>query len=66
MGIATMIGPGLFAGTFAYFIGEAARVHLPGAAFVLASLLLAVGALVAARVTSRVTSSVASRVSARE
>jgi DHA1 family tetracycline resistance protein-like MFS transporter len=55
MGIATMIGPSLFAGTFAYFIGEEARLHLPGAAFVLASLLLAVGALVAARVTSRVT-----------
>jgi len=53
MGVATMIGPALFAGTFAYFIGEGARWHVPGAAFMLASLLLAAGAFVAARTTSR-------------
>ena len=53
MGIATMIGPGLFAGIFAYSIGAGTRWHAPGAAFVLASLLLAAGALLAARTTAR-------------
>jgi DHA1 family tetracycline resistance protein-like MFS transporter len=53
MGIATMIGPGLFAATFAYFIGAGTRWHQPGAAFMLAALLLALGALVAARATAR-------------
>jgi len=53
MGIATMIGPGLFAGIFAYSIGAGTRWHAPGAAFVLASLLLAAGALLAARITAR-------------
>jgi DHA1 family tetracycline resistance protein-like MFS transporter len=53
LGIATMIGPGVFAGTFAYFIGGGARWHVPGAAFLLAALLLATGAALAARVTAR-------------
>jgi MFS transporter, DHA1 family, tetracycline resistance protein len=53
LGIATMIGPGLFAGTFAWFIGDGARLHVPGAAFLLASVLLAAGALLAARVTAK-------------
>lgn len=53
MGIATMIGPWLFAATFAYFIGGGTRWHLPGAAFMLAALLLALGAAVAARTTAR-------------
>jgi DHA1 family tetracycline resistance protein-like MFS transporter len=53
MGIATMIGPGLFAGIFAYSIGAGTRWHAPGAAFVLASLLLAAGVLLAARTTAR-------------
>lgn len=53
MGIATMIGPALFAATFAYFIGAGTRWHAPGAAFVLASLLLAAGAMLAARTTAR-------------
>jgi DHA1 family tetracycline resistance protein-like MFS transporter len=53
MGIATMIGPSLFAGTFAYFIGAGARWHVPGAAFMLAALLLAAGAVLAARTTAR-------------
>jgi DHA1 family tetracycline resistance protein-like MFS transporter len=52
LGIATMIGPGLFAGTFAYFIGDGARLQLPGAAYLLAALLLAAGAVLAARVTA--------------
>ena len=53
MGVATMIGPGLFAATFAYFIGAGARWHVPGAAFVLAAALLAAGAVLAARTTAR-------------
>ena len=53
MGIATMIGPGLFAATFAYFIGEGTRWHQPGAAFMLAAVLLALGAGVAARTTAQ-------------
>jgi DHA1 family tetracycline resistance protein-like MFS transporter len=52
MGMATMIGPGLFAATFAWFIGGGARLRVPGAAFLLAALLLAVGAVLAARVTA--------------
>ena len=52
MGIATMIGPTLFATTFAFFIGEGARLHVPGAAFLVAAGLLAGGALLAARVTA--------------
>jgi len=53
MGIATMIGPGLFAGIFAYSIGAGTRWHAPGAAFVLASLLLTAAALLAVRTTAR-------------
>lgn len=53
MGIATMIGPGMFAGTFAYFIGGGVRWHVPGAAFLLAAALLAAGAMLAARVTAQ-------------
>jgi DHA1 family tetracycline resistance protein-like MFS transporter len=52
MGIATMIGPTLFATTFAYFIGDGARLHVPGAAFLVAAALLAGGALLASRVTA--------------
>jgi len=53
MGIATMIGPAMFAATFAYFIGAGAGVHLPGAAYLLAATLLLMGAVLAARVTAR-------------
>lgn len=53
MGIATMIGPTMFASVFAFFIGEGARMHVPGAAYMLAAMLLLLGALLAARVTSR-------------
>ena len=53
MGVATMIGPSMFATTFAHFIGEGAGLHLPGAAFLLAGLLLAVALLLASGVTSR-------------
>jgi DHA1 family tetracycline resistance protein-like MFS transporter len=53
MGVATMIGPTMFATTFAHFIGEGTRFHLPGAAFLLAALLLATACMLAAGVTSR-------------
>jgi DHA1 family tetracycline resistance protein-like MFS transporter len=51
MGVATMIGPALFATTFAWFISSGAPLHLPGAAYLLAALLLAAAAALAARVT---------------
>jgi DHA1 family tetracycline resistance protein-like MFS transporter len=52
MGVATMIGPSLFAATFAWFIGDGARLHVPGAAYLLAALLLVAAAGLAARVTA--------------
>jgi DHA1 family tetracycline resistance protein-like MFS transporter len=52
MGVATMIGPALFAATFAWFIGTGAPVHLPGAAYLLAALMLAAATALAARVTA--------------
>jgi len=53
LGIAMMIGPTMFAATFAYFIGGGVRWHVPGAAFLLAAALLAAGAALAERVTAR-------------
>jgi DHA1 family tetracycline resistance protein-like MFS transporter len=50
-GIAGLIGPGLFTQTFALFIGAQASWHLPGAPFLLASLLLFVGVAIAWRAT---------------
>jgi len=52
MGVATMIGPAVFAATFAWFIGAGAPLHLPGAAYLLAALLLAAATALAARVTA--------------
>jgi DHA1 family tetracycline resistance protein-like MFS transporter len=49
-GIAMIIGPQIFAGTFAYFISR--DHHLPGAPWYLASLLLATSLVMAAYVTS--------------
>lgn len=49
-GIAMIIGPQIFAGTFAYFISR--DHHLPGAPWYLASLLLATSLVIAAYVTS--------------
>ena len=40
MGVAGLIGPGLFTQVFAVFIGTRSDWHLPGAAFLLASLLM--------------------------
>ena len=50
-GIAGLIGPGLFTQTFALFIGAQASWHLPGAPFLLASLLSFVGMAIAWRAT---------------
>jgi DHA1 family tetracycline resistance protein-like MFS transporter len=50
-GIATMIGPIMFASTFAFSIREDAAVHLPGSAYMLAGLLLACAAVIAGRAT---------------
>ena len=49
MGIAGMIGPGLFAQVFASFIGARAAWHLPGAPFLLAALLMVLAAGLALR-----------------
>lgn len=46
-GISGLIGPTLFAQTFAFFISSSAPMLLPGAPFVLASLLLATALLLA-------------------
>ena len=50
-GIASLIGPALFTQTFALFIGTQTSWHLPGAPFLLASLLLLVGMAIAWRAT---------------
>jgi MFS transporter, DHA1 family, tetracycline resistance protein len=50
-GIAGLIGPGLFTQAFALFIGTQASWHLPGAPFLLASVLLFVGMAIAWRAT---------------
>jgi DHA1 family tetracycline resistance protein-like MFS transporter len=50
-GIAGLVGPGLFTMTFADFINPAKTTHFPGAAFVLAAVLLACGMFLAWRAT---------------
>jgi len=47
--VAQLVGPSLFTLTFAYFISADAPAHLPGAPFLLASVLLVVALAVAAR-----------------
>ena len=49
-GITGIVGPGLFAFTFATSIGSLRAWNLPGAAFLLASALLLIGAFIALRV----------------
>jgi DHA1 family tetracycline resistance protein-like MFS transporter len=49
---AGIFGPYLFAQVFAFSIAPGAPVHLPGLAFVLSAVLLAVGTVIAARVTA--------------
>ncbi len=53
MGIAGMLGPSLFTRTFSYFIREDAKLHLPGAAFLLAGVLLVIAFCLAAFTTHR-------------
>ncbi len=50
-GLSGMISPAIFTFTFATFIGSRADLHLPGAPFLLAALLLVVAFTVAWRVT---------------
>ncbi len=51
MGVANLIGPGLFTLTFAFAIGAAKDWGLPGAPYLLASTLLAVAIMAALRAT---------------
>ena len=50
-GVATIVGPMTFAGTFAWSIGTGAHWRLPGAAYLLAGMLLVLSAVVVARAT---------------
>ncbi|MFD0739741.1 TCR/Tet family MFS transporter [Lysobacter koreensis] len=47
--LAGIIGPAIFAGSFGLFIGELAPLHLPGAPFLIAAVLLAGAVLIAWR-----------------
>lgn len=47
--MAGIVGPAIFAGSFGYFIGDSAPVHLPGAPWFIAALLLGVAVLIAWR-----------------
>jgi DHA1 family tetracycline resistance protein-like MFS transporter len=49
--LAGLVGPGLFAQTFAWSIAPGTGWHLPGAPFLLAAALLAAGTALAWRVT---------------
>jgi DHA1 family tetracycline resistance protein-like MFS transporter len=51
MGVANLIGPGLFTLTFAFAIGAAKDWGVPGAPYFVASVLLALGIVVALRAT---------------
>jgi DHA1 family tetracycline resistance protein-like MFS transporter len=51
VGIASMIGPGLFTQTFAQAIGAHADLHQPGAPFLLAALFLLAAAFISRRAT---------------
>jgi DHA1 family tetracycline resistance protein-like MFS transporter len=52
--MAGIIGPAVFAGSFGFFIGDRAPLHLPGAPFYIAGMLLLVAAAVAWRYAPRV------------
>jgi DHA1 family tetracycline resistance protein-like MFS transporter len=52
MGVANMLGPGLFTQVFAIFIAGGAPWHLPGAPFLLAAGLIIIATTVALRATS--------------
>lgn len=53
--MAGIVGPAVFAGSFGFFIGERAPVHLPGAPFYIAGLLLLMAVAVAWRHAPRAT-----------
>jgi MFS transporter, DHA1 family, tetracycline resistance protein len=53
MGVANLIGPGLFTQTFAFGIGAARDWNVPGAAFFLSAVLLVAAVAVAWRTTRR-------------
>jgi DHA1 family tetracycline resistance protein-like MFS transporter len=53
MGVANLLGPGLFTQVFALFIGAGTTAQLPGAGFLLAAALLLVAVAVALRATAR-------------
>jgi MFS transporter, DHA1 family, tetracycline resistance protein len=53
MGVANLIGPGLFTQTFAFGIGAARDWNVPGAAFFLSAILLVAAVAVAWRTTRR-------------
>jgi DHA1 family tetracycline resistance protein-like MFS transporter len=47
--VAQLVGPFLFTLTFSYFIGASAPLHLPGAPFLLAAVLMVVCVAIAVR-----------------
>jgi DHA1 family tetracycline resistance protein-like MFS transporter len=51
MGVANLIGPGLFTMTFAFAIGTAQDWGVPGAPFLLAAVLLGLAIAIAVRAT---------------
>jgi DHA1 family tetracycline resistance protein-like MFS transporter len=51
MGVANLLGPGIFTQVFAYFIAAGAGWHLPGAGYLVAAALVLVANLVAWRAT---------------
>jgi len=51
MGFANLIGPGIFAAVFAWSIGGGLQWHVPGLAFLLGGLMIAISAVVAWRAT---------------
>jgi MFS transporter, DHA1 family, tetracycline resistance protein len=51
--VSQLLGPSLFTLTFSYFIGAQAPLKLPGAPFLLASVLLVLALVIAVRVLSR-------------
>jgi MFS transporter, DHA1 family, tetracycline resistance protein len=52
MGVANLLGPGLFAQILAYSIASE-RWHMPGAAFLLAALILGLSMILAWWITAR-------------
>lgn len=59
--LAGIVGPAIFAGSFGWFIGDAAPVHLPGAPFYIAGGLLLAAAFVAWRFAPRTATVAASQ-----